>query len=605
MNGKLSAKYDRSVASNASTIVDLNVRQRLAKIRRNFLTLSWASAEPAAPASEIGPDLDLILEDTLAGYHGIGATTGVDWRKANPGLFDDEDIDWSPSPQTRAAVFRLAEKIRAEGEKLVDLSAHARREADLLLREHASATSRALALLNAARENDAASHEAVAAALPDWTAHFANMNELIREIGTTALSAALSAVRAGASTRGFSQVAKGVEELERALRSAWDEIERLIVDLEDRAAETAATAANLRSAGKAFMQNTAELPLSVSGKAATVAAITGPLDALKLLTDKIARTGGDVATACDEMAHLVHTLAEHLVIVVRETPVGNRRAARRIAFESSCIISTSERSYAGRSLDLSATGALVKLRQEPEKDPKDGPILQRAQPITLHLQDIAPIVGSIAGVSAQGVHISFDLGHGANAEARPALLQMLEGLLTRSQELVDRTTLLARDIREALEHGLAEGRITQAALLSTEYEPILGAEPPRFRHPALAFYEETLTPVLEAVSSNAGNVIHAVAMDRAGFVPVHIPSIGADGRASHSRRGRIYADLLNQRAARNLRPFLIQVIPDDMAGGETVRSVSVPVFVGGRHWGCAEIGFCLEDGDAALSTIGV
>ncbi|HSP26489.1 MAG TPA: PilZ domain-containing protein [Saliniramus sp.] len=592
--------------------MDLNVRQRLAKIRRNFLTLSWASAEQAAPASEIGPDLDLVLEDTLAGYHGIGATSGVDWRRDNPGLFDDDDIAWSPSPQTRAAVFRLAEKVRGEGERLVELSAHARREADRLLREHASATARALAFLEREQESDAGSRGAAAeaaAALPDWTAHFADMNELIREIGTTALSAALSAVRAGASTRGFSQVAKGIDELERALRSAWDEIERLIVDLEDRAAETAATAANLRSAGKAFMQNAAELPHSASTKAGAAAAITGPLGALKLLADKIARTGGEVAAACDEMAHLVHTLAEQLVIVVRETPVGNRRAARRIAFESSCIISTSERSYAGKSLDLSATGALVKLRQEPEQgqgqEPGKEPVLQRGQPITLHLQDIAPIVGSIAGVSAQGVHISFDLGHGANAEARPALLQMLDGLLARSHELVNRTTLLARDCREALEMGLADGRIAQADLLSTEYEPIAGAEPPRFTHPALAFYEEALTPIIEAVSSNTPNVIHAAVMDRAGFVPVHTSSLGRD---SVSRRGRISTDLLNQRAARNLRPFLIQVVPHDPTAGEngeTVRSVCVPIFVGGRHWGCAEIGFRLEDGDAALSTVGV
>jgi methyl-accepting chemotaxis protein len=597
------------VSISASMIVDLNVRQRLAKIRRNFLTLAWASTEAPAPVSQAGPDLDLVLEDTLAGYHGIGATTGVEWRKDNPDLFDDEEIAWSPSPQTRAAVFRLAEKIRAEGEKLVDLSAHARREADLLMREHASATARALAFLDRAQENDATSGEAAtnaAAALPDWSAHFASMNELIREIGTTALSAALSAVRAGASTRGFSQVAKGVEELERALRSAWDEIERLIVELEDRAAETAATAANLRSAGKAFMQNTSELPHFASGKAGAAAAINGPLDALKLLTDKIARTGGDVAAACDEMAHLVHTLAEQLVIVVRETPVGDRRAARRIAFESSCIISTSERSYAGKSLDLSATGALVKLRDDTGQatgaEPRKEPALQRAQPITLHLQDIAPIVGSIAGVSAQGVHISFDLGHGANAEARPALLEMLEGLLARSQDLVARTTMLARDVRLALESGLAEGRISQADLLSTDHEPIEGSQPPQFTHPALAFYEDALTPILEAVSSGAPNVIYAVAMDRAGYVPVHPGSPG-----EHSRRGRIYTHWLNQRAARNLRPFLIQVAPHNIGDedGETVRSVSVPVFVGGRHWGCAEIGFRLEDGDAALSTIGV
>lgn len=584
--------------------VDLNVRQRLAKIRRNFLTLGWgASAEAAAPARENqpakGPLRDLILEDTLTHYNGISATNGIEWRSENPGLFDDDDVAWTPSPKTRAAVFGLAEKIRAEGEALVDLSTRARREVEQLLHEHAEATARMQ--IETSRES--------LASLPDWEVHIAAMNELIREIGTTALSAALSAVRAGASTRGFNQVARGVDELERALRSAWDEIEAIIVDLEDRAAQTAATSANLRSTGKAIAENTAALPRHGPLDSGTVAMMAAQLDQLKRLTHKIARTGGDVATACDEMAHLVHTLAEQLVIVVRETPVGNRRNATRIAFEASCIISTSERSYPGKSLDLSATGALIKVRQETN--------LQRAQPITLHLQNVAPIIGTVADVSAQGVHISFDMGHGANAAAKPALMTMLDALLARSQDLIERSTQLSREIREAMEQGLAQDLVSPDELLSTQYDPIMGASPQQFRHPALPFYEEILTPILEAFRRDAPNAVYAVAMDRSGYVPVH-KRVQADDAPTdrppvRSRRRRIYTDWLSQRAARNLRPFLIQIAPvetapDDVAEGEhgeTVRSVSVPIFIGGRHWGCAEIGYKLEDGDAAFSTIGV
>jgi methyl-accepting chemotaxis protein len=580
-------------------IVDLNVRQRLARMRRNFLTLGWTFGD-ARETVEAQPDRDLILEDNLAVYREIESSSGVDWRKENPGLFDDEATAWSPSPQTRAAVFGLAEKIRAEGEKLAELSDRAREVAQRLGREHARASAGARDLLVGMRKTEAAAaddHGSVGIA--DWDAHFAGMNDLIREIGATALSAALSGVRAGASTRGFSHVAKGVEELERALRSSWDEIESLIDDLEDQAAGTAATAATLRSAGKTVAVNTAELPRRARPDREAVRLWRGHLETLDLLTEKVARTGDEIAGACDSMADLVNRLAERLIIVVRETPVGDRRAAKRIAFQSSCILSTSDRSLAGISLDLSATGALVKLRQEPD--------LQRAQPVTLHLKDIAPIIGSVAAVSAQGVHIAFDLGHGANAEARPALMQMLDALLTRSEGLVTRTTSLARDIRLAMEQGLDERRVTQADLLSTEYEPVAGAVPARFTHPAIDFHEEVLTPILADVHRDTTNVVYAVAMDRSGFVPVHrVPA--ADGTETGTRHRRILTDLPNQRAARNLRPFMIQVAPLDPAAGEhseTIRSVSVPIRVGGRHWGCAEIGFRLEDGDAALSTVGV
>ena len=597
MNGKLIRCYNNASFIFAGNNVDLNVRQRLAKIRRNFLTLGWASApEQEAPhddqKSGISPEAqeparDLILEDTLTGYETISAANGITWHSVNPGLFDD-DGGWTPSPRTRAAVFGLADKIRTEGEALVDLSARTRREVEQLLREHSAAMNRIQA-----------------EASPDfsgWELHTASANELIRRIGATALSAALSGVRAGASARGFGQVARGVDELERVLRSGWTEIEALICDLEDLAAKTAAASANLRGTGKAFAESAAALLRNARPHPAAAARLAE----LRRLTDEAAQTGGDVAATCDEMAHLVHTLAEQLVIVVRETPIGNRRNATRIAFEASCIIATSERSYAGKSLDLSATGALIRVRPETN--------LQRGRPITLHFQDMAPIIGTVAEVSLQGVHVSFDLGHGANAAAKPALLAMLDALLDRSRDLIERSTRLAREIREAMEQALAQDLISPDELLSSEDEPVMGASPQQFRHPATPFYEETLTPILDAFARNSPNALRAVAMDRSGCVAAH-SSVQADDRANgpvRSPKRKTYADGLNQRAARNLRPFLIQIAPlklaqTDAAGagsGETIRSVSVPIFVGGRHWGCAEIGYRLEDDDGAFSTTG-
>lgn len=595
--------------------MDLNVRHRLARIRRNFLTLGWktASAETNSQSrvnpTPYEPDRDLILEDTLAGYDGIRVANGVEWRPENPRAFDDQETAWNPSPKTRAAVFGLAENIREEGEALVDLAACARKAVEQLLQEHAEATARITVDASRRTIKEPGSTSKTLQSLPEGQVNFDGMHKLVREIGTISLNAALSAIRAGASTRGFSRVARGVDELERALRGAWDEIEIVIVDLEDRAAHTAATSAKLRSNGNAFAQSTAAIAWNAPIDRARATAMSAQLDQLKLLTNKIARTGIAIAVACDEMANLVHTLAEQLVVVVRETPVGNRRSAKRVAFEASCIISTSERSYPGKSLDLSATGALIKVRQEVT--------LQRGQPITLHLQAVAPIVGTVANVSAQGVHIAFDLGHSANAAAKPALMKMLDALLARSHDLIDRSTRFAREIREALEHGVAEDLVSTEELLSTQYDPIMGTHPQQFRHPALPFYEETLTPILEAFQRNTPNAAYVVAMDRGGYVPVQ-KRAPANGQTTtnirtQSRRRRVYADWLSQRAARNLRPFLIQIVPletakvdgENVEHAETVRSVSVPIFVRGRHWGCAEIGYQLEDGDAAFSSMGV
>jgi methyl-accepting chemotaxis protein len=512
-------------------------------------------------------------------------------------LFDIDETSEGPSPETRAAVLRIAATIRAEADALDTLSARARKEAEHLLHEHARAATQAVAFFGNRRDAQAEGRSE----FPEWSEHFAAVNDFVLEIATTALSAALSGVRAGASTRGFGEAAKGIDELERALRSAWEDLDELIVELEDRAAETAAKAAVLRTAGKDVARNTSGLPRSSVGDDEAASAISRQLDTLKQLTERIAKAGEDVATACDEMGHLVRSLAERLAIAVRETPIGNRRATERFAYETPCIISTSDKSYSGKSLDLSATGALVKVRQQTH--------LQRGQPITLHLQNVAPIIGTVAATSPQGVHVSFDLGHGANAEAKPAFTRMLDLLVMRSQSLVDRSTHLARRIRTALEEGIQQNRVSLDDLLSTDYtqeEPSgEDGDAPRFGHPALAFYEEALTPILEAVHEDAIGIAHAAAMDRSGYVAGHAPSPASrrSGRA-RLRQRRLFTDWLNQRAARNLRPFLIQVMPRDEAEAETggtIRSVSVPIFVGGRHWGCAEIAYALEDGDAALS----
>ncbi len=576
--------------------MDLNVRQRLATLRRNFLTLGWASRSGSDTLSRAPQeaDRDLILEDHHPRYDGIGADGGIDWHRENPGLYDDDPNSPTPSPEARAAIFRLAEKIRAEGEALVDYSARARREADQLLRAHAGAAARAAGLLGG---NKKAASEAYA----QMDEFFSVMNELVREMGTTALSAALSAVRAGASTRGFGQVAKGIDELERALRAAWEEVDDLIGLLEDRAAETAATAAQLRMAGKAMAERTNALPSSVRTHGKAESGASGQLEALAGLTQRIATTAEDVAAACDEMAGIIRTLAEKLVIVVRETPVGDRRGSRRHAFEASCILTTSEHSFPGRTLDISSAGALVKLRHEPA--------MRRGQPITIHLKDIPPIIGTVAGLSSQGVHLAFDLGHTANAEARPYLSKMLDSLAVTNQDLVNRVSHLAREIRQAMDRGISEGAISPEALLDPVHEPIPDTSPPRYTHPALAFCEAFLSPILERAVRDGPRIAHALVMDRAGLVVACRPGADDDSRRSDClQQGRIFSDAPSQRAARNLRPFHIETIRRDAVGdGEAsaVRSVSVPVFLGGRHWGCAEIGFPMEDGDATLAALEV
>jgi methyl-accepting chemotaxis protein len=103
-----------------------------------------------------------------------------------------------------------------------------------------------------------------------------------------------------------------------------------------------------------------------------------------------------------------------------------------------------------------------------------------------------------------------------------------------------------------------------------------------------------LPPIQEALLASDERMVFCAAVDRNGYLPVHNRKYSFPQRpgekvwnTANSRNRRIFDDRAGLAAARNVRPYIIQVYPRDMGNGVTVmmREIDAPIRIFGKHWG--------------------
>ena len=107
---------------------------------------------------------------------------------------------------------------------------------------------------------------------------------------------------------------------------------------------------------------------------------------------------------------------------------------------------------------------------------------------------------------------------------------------------------------------------------------------------ASSYFAGEILPKLKAWSAAHGSIFYVVAMDRKGFMPVHLAPV---------RTGVIMKDTVSLRGAQS--PTVIgQAFRRPLeAGGQLVVDISCPIKIMGRHWGCLRIGYhpSIQSGD--------
>ncbi|WP_429886171.1 methyl-accepting chemotaxis protein [Geoalkalibacter halelectricus] len=166
----------------------------------------------------------------------------------------------------------------------------------------------------------------------------------------------------------------------------------------------------------------------------------------------------------------------------------------------------------------------------------------------------------------------------------------------------------ARAVEQILEEPLASGRFTRAEIFDTDYQritagPLSRAPVAKFTTAYDAFLDERLPAIIDSFIEEDAAVVFAIPVDRNGYLPTHNsryaqPLIGDAARDLQANRTKqMFNDPVGLRAARydggDGKGVLHQVYERDT--GEILWDISVPIFVGGDHWGAFRLGYSIEE----------
>ncbi len=186
-----------------------------------------------------------------------------------------------------------------------------------------------------------------------------------------------------------------------------------------------------------------------------------------------------------------------------------------------------------------------------------------------------------------------DKSEPAPAPAAPAARG--EELSAQAKEALTWANEFAREITQTIESWLVSGAVTQEQLFSYLYYPIPNTDPTKFTTDYDRLADRDFQAILDKFLAKSSALIYCLATDKNGYAPTHNRQFSqplSGNRALdlvNNRTKRIFGDQIGFRAARNVKPYLLQSYARDT--GELVTDISVPVVVRGRHWGAVRIGY--------------
>jgi methyl-accepting chemotaxis protein len=165
-----------------------------------------------------------------------------------------------------------------------------------------------------------------------------------------------------------------------------------------------------------------------------------------------------------------------------------------------------------------------------------------------------------------------------------------------------RALQLAREASAAIgasfEHALQAGWTTGEALFARDYVRIEGIEPAKYETAFDALCDELLPPLQEPVAAAHPWIVFAISANPDGYVPTHNdrfcqPLTGDPARdLVGNRTKRIFSDRVGRSVGAHTDSYRLQVYRRDT--GQIMFDLSVPVFVGDRHWGGFRVGYTLD-----------
>jgi len=423
------------------------------------------------------------------------------------------------------------------------------------------------------------------------------ISTVARQTNLLALNATIEAARAGEAGRGFAVVAAEVKTLARETQQATEEISQKIDALQRNAAACFEAVRQITDVIEVIRPLFGEIAAAVGQQNSATAAVARNANQTLRFVEAVSDVASEIGNAAaganahgrsvEQNGKSVIALAEKLkmrmTIFLRQSEAGDRRRHDRLPCEIGVELGTGAAVIRGQTGDLSEGGMLFCAADLPPIAP--GTVLDA------RIDGIGAANVRLANRSRLGLHLEFLQ---MDTATRGQLEHKLASIREENRENISLAVNVANDVSLKFEKLVEEGKLSQEDLFDNDYVAIEGSDPLQHRTRFLAVLEDVLPPLQEALLAGDDRMVFCAAVDRNGYLPVHNRKYSSPQRpgekawnTAHARNRRIFDDRAGLAAARNVRPYIIQVYPRDMGEGATVmmREIDAPIRVFGQHWG--------------------
>ncbi|MBS4096545.1 MAG: methyl-accepting chemotaxis protein [Sulfuricella sp.] len=477
---------------------------------------------------------------------------------------------------------------------------------------------------NLANQVDSKSGDEIGAICKNLNVFFRDVRELIVKARERSVRVAFAAAKMNHLVQTTAKNSQRQEELSNQIFGLSDQVSRSVGEVSDNAQAIAVSTQHNLDVAQSTLQKMREInhsienvndrigkfhdtvqdlhesSVKINGIVALINEISDQTNLLALNAAIEAARAGEVGRGFAVVADEVRKLAERVksaTLVIAENTQSMIVQVGDTSRETGVIVSDvalARNAIASSSVDFDAMVSDFVTTSQQLNAISDAIRLLKDNNETIH--------GQVAEIRGLGNQISTQVAESQGfSNGLRESTEGMQGALARFRtgnsifDVIQELAMQFRDDAAAILQGLA-GR--GVAVFDHNYRQIPNSNPKRFTTTYDSACEAELQRLYDAQLKGLNGLIYALAVDINGYAPTHNsavsqpPSGDVDTDTRLCRNKRIFDDPVGIKLARNTEPSLFQTYVRDT--GEVLNDLSMPIYIGGKHWGAVRIGFKTE-----------